>query len=73
MKKDQHIPGIDPSLKLGLGAIPSLRKPLAGTRPSGEDLMHMVPPVMITRTRASGYCVAILKLWSGDSTALLYR
>jgi len=50
-------PGFDPSLKDGLGLIPASRNPLAGTKPSGDDLMHMVPPVMTMRTRPSGYCV----------------
>jgi hypothetical protein len=53
------LPGDDPSLKLGLGAIPASRNPLAGTRPSGEDLIHIVPPVITTRTLASGYWDAI--------------
>lgn len=59
-KLSENVPGFDPSLKDGLGAMPSTRNPLAGTRPSGECFMQMVPPVMMIRTRASGYCVAIL-------------
>jgi len=47
-------------LKDGLGAIPASRKPLAGTKPSGDDLMQIVPPVMIMSTRASGYGVAMV-------------
>jgi len=55
-----YIPGSDPSLKDGLGFIPASKKPLAGTKPSGEDLMHIVPPVIIINTRDSGYWAAIL-------------
>lgn len=43
-----------PSLKLGLGFIPASRKPLAGTNPSGEERIQIVPPVIIIRTRPSG-------------------
>lgn len=52
-------PGFEPSLKLGLGAIPFSRNPVAGIRPSGDGFMHIVPPVITMRTRASGNCVTI--------------
>jgi hypothetical protein len=54
-----NIPGLVPSLKLGLGAIASFMKPVAGTSPCGEERMQIVPPVMTTRTRDSGY-------WEGE-------
>ena len=53
-------PGLEPSLNEGLGFIPVFKKPLAGTRPSGDDLIHIVPPVMIIKTLDSGNCAAIL-------------
>src|ERR1700753_2760791 len=46
--------GEDPSLNEGLGAIAFRRKPSIGIRPSGECCMHIVPPVIIMRTRDSG-------------------
>jgi hypothetical protein len=55
-------PGFEPSLKDGLGFIPASRKPLAGTSPSGEDFIHIVPPVITIRTRDSGYCAAIVAM-----------
>ena len=55
-----YIPGLVPSLKLGRGAIPSSRNPFAGINPSGLDFIQIVPPVMMMRTRVSGYLVAIL-------------
>jgi hypothetical protein len=57
-----YIPGSLPSLKLGLGFIPASTKPLAGTKPSGDDRMQMVPPVIMIKTRPSGYWVAILTM-----------
>jgi hypothetical protein len=40
--------------------MPASKNPLAGTRPSGDERMQIVPPVMMIRTRVSGYVVAIL-------------
>jgi hypothetical protein len=62
--KQQNIqcsPGLEPSLKDGLGFMPSSRKPVAGTKPSGEDFIHIVPPVIMIKTLPSGYCAVILK------------
>jgi hypothetical protein len=57
-------------LKDGLGFIPASKKPLAGTKPSGEDFIHIVPPVMIIKTLDSGNWTAmvkpgVLKPWEG--------
>lgn len=49
------LPGLDPSLKDGLVDMPSLRNPLAGIKPSAEAFIQMVPPVIMMRTRPSGY------------------
>lgn len=43
----------------GLVAMPSARKPLAGTRPSGDDFIQIVPPVITIRTRPSVLLAAI--------------
>jgi hypothetical protein len=45
-----------PSLKDGRGAIASCKKPVAGMRPSGEERMQIVPPVITIKTLDSGYC-----------------
>lgn len=57
------LPGFEPSLKEGLGFMPASRNPLAGTRPSGDDFIHIVPPVMTIRTRDSGYAAILTALW----------
>lgn len=53
------LPCKEPSLNEGLGAIPDSRKPLAGTRPSEDSLIHIVPPVITMRTLDSEGCDAI--------------
>lgn len=68
MKRNEmkyFLPGFDPSLNDGLVAIPSLRNPRAGTKPSGDVFIHMVPPVIMIRTRPSVYdddCVAMVRV-----------
>ena len=59
-----------PSLNSGLGDMHLVRKFLAGISPSGDFSMHMVPPVMIMSTLASGRC-----RWesSPSATALGYQ
>lgn len=50
-----HVPGgLDWSLKVGRGAMAASRKLPLGCSPSGPSCMHIVPPVPIMRTRASG-------------------
>jgi hypothetical protein len=43
------------------------KNPLAGTspNPSGEERIQIVPPVMMIRTRDSGYCEALADAMAG--------
>jgi hypothetical protein len=67
-KHSKNLPGLVPSLKLGLGAIACSKNPLAGTSPSpsGEERIQIVPPVMMIRTRDSGYCEAVADALDGE-------
>lgn len=47
-------PGMDPSLKEGLGAIPYSKNPREGIKPSLLCFMHIVPPVIMIKTLDSG-------------------
>lgn len=53
---------IVPSLNSGLGDMQVSRNPRAGTNPSGDFCMQIVPPVMIIRTLASGSAI-----WRDDA------
>jgi hypothetical protein len=60
--RHSYPPGFDPSLKLGRGAIASLRKSPLGTSPSALCFIHIVPPVMMMSTLLSGYGEAMLPI-----------